>query len=340
MLLLFRESRMSIKPFQPIQLGPIKLDSNVVQGPLAGYSCAPLRALTWRYGCIGFATTEMLSAKALTYRNLEQKRYLWRDPDEGPLCYQLSANEPESLAKATARVSAQGANIIDLNAGCPVGKIRKKNCGSKHLAMPEQLYRCLHAIKSRTDAAVSVKIRVSEPKDDHCNKALIDAIQAAKIDFIIVHGRHWTERYDTPCRFKSIANLVNLTTLPVFANGDVTDTPSLLALFNQTGCAGVMVSRACVGQPWLFKQMYAEIAGEPFTRPSEKTIKALFLEHIDRLIKLENERVAVLEARSLVKYYTQHLSNSDYLITRIHQAASQKEIIRIVNGISNKTFIF
>ncbi|MBS0358542.1 MAG: tRNA-dihydrouridine synthase family protein, partial [Proteobacteria bacterium] len=219
---------------KPIQLGSLKLQSNIVQGPLAGYSCAPFRVLAWRYGQPGFCTTEMISANDLVHRREKPKRFLYRDPEEKILSYQLSGNDPLMLAKATEIVTKEGADIIDLNCGCPVNKIRRKNCGSKLLTTPEQLYQLIRAIKQNTDAVVSIKIRVASPVHDHDEALIIDAATKAGVDFITVHGRHWTERYDKLCQIEAIARIVKMTNLPIFANGDVADIDSLNHIFEKT----------------------------------------------------------------------------------------------------------
>jgi len=300
-----------------VRVGNITLASNLVQGPLAGYSCAPFRALTTRFGQPGFCTTEMISAKDLVHRRTPLKRYTWRDPTEGLLSYQLSGNDPDDLGRASAIVSELGADIIDLNAGCPVNKIRSKGCGSSLLANPEQLYTLVKAIKNNTGACVSIKIRVEGNQHDHNDAAVADAIQQGGADFVTVHGRHWTENYEAPCRIESIAAIKKHLQIPVFANGDVCDGASLERLLTQSGCDGVMIARASVGQPWLFQQLRAELSHNPYSPPSIEEVGTNFWEHIEGLIALENEKIALLEARKFAKYYARHLPQAAEFISEM-----------------------
>lgn len=310
---------------KPIQLGKLKLASNLVQGPLAGYSCAAFRTLIWEYSHPGFCTTEMISAHDLVHRKNKPQRYLYKDPTEKILSYQLSGNNPEHLAKATEIVNKAGADIIDLNCGCPVNKIRRKNCGSKLLTNPEQLFTLVSAIKQNTNAAVSIKIRVSTPINDHDDKEVVDAAIRAGVDFITVHGRHWTQRYDVPSQIEAIAHIVKLSTVPVFANGDVENHESLNQLFEKTHCAGVMIARASVGRPWLFSQLTSSTA-----TPSLPEIGHIFITHIERIKQLENDKLAVLQARKLAKYYGQHIMQCTEFVNEIQQAESLLQVIAIV----------
>lgn len=310
-----------------ITLGSVTLPSTIVQAPLAGYSCAPFRAITWRYGRPGFCATEMISAKHLVQSGSRQQRYLGKDPEEGILCYQFSANDPDTLGKATALVSeSYGADMIDLNCGCPVGKIRSKGTGSRLLAEPEKIHQLTKAMRQNTDGAVSVKIRISGKIGDHDDFAVIDAAQSAGVDFITVHGRHWTERYDVPCDFSSIKKIVDYAEVPIFANGDVEDRASLQAILNETNCAGVMIGRASVGQPWLF----AALTDENFIAPKPKEIADIFLEHIDGLIQLQDEKLAILQSRRLAKYYGRSLENRKEFTIAMQNASSRQEAEQLI----------
>lgn len=290
-----------------IRIGKLTLASNLVQGPLAGYSTAPFRVLTTRLSQPGFCATEMISAKDLVHRPKPSARYIYRSPEERVLSYQLSGNDPDELGRACVIVSKLGADLIDLNAGCPVNKIRSKACGSALLETPDRIYELIRAMKNHTDAQVTLKMRVAGPAADPQDLAVADAAEQAGADLLTVHGRHWTEKYDQPCRIDSIAAIKQQVSIPVFANGDVKDAQSLKHLLQQTQCDGVMIARSSVGRPWLFAAIRAQLNGLPFTPPSTEEIGALFWEHIQGLIALDGETQALLNARKFAKYYAQDL---------------------------------
>jgi tRNA-dihydrouridine synthase B len=292
----------------PLSLGHANFPSNIIQGPLAGISCAPFRYLSRRYGRPAFSCTEMISCKTLIHQEFRaQQRFTSIDPEEGPVCFQLASSCPLELAEAVKRVTDFGASLIDLNCGCPVKKIRKKGAGSSLLIDAPKLYQLIRAMKQSTHLPVSIKIRV-EGRDETFNRDIAAVVGEAGADFLVVHGRHWTEHYETPCRHDEIQFFVEQLKIPVIGNGDIGCLESLKKMF-ATGCAGVMIGRAGVGQPWLIQKLSAEMRGETFLTPNAQEISFIFLEHVERLAQLlGNEKFSILQARKFAKYYARGLA--------------------------------
>lgn len=310
---------------RPLLLGEKTFPVNLIQGPLAGVSCAPFRLLTSEYSQPAFTCTEMISCKTLIHQpGFAQQRYIAIDKAEGPVSFQLSGNDPYELATATKIATDAGADLIDLNCGCPVKKIRGKGAGSSLLLKPEKLYQLIHAMKQNTNVPVSIKIRVQGISDEKFHQEIATVVSDAGADFITVHGRHWSEHYETPCRHDQIQFFVEQLKIPVIGNGDVRDLESLRKMF-ATGCAGVMIGRAGVGQPWLIRKLMAEIQGKSFTVPLQPEIGAIFIRHVKQLIELlGNEKFAVLEARKLAKYYARTLNNRAEFVAAINQSETLK----------------
>ena len=307
----------------PLHLGNKTFPINLIQGPLAGLSCAPFRALTWRYSQPAFSCTEMISAKTLIHQpKLSYRRFVEKDPGEGPVCFQLSGNNPLEIAEAVKRVSDCGADLIDLNCGCPVKKIRNKGAGSSLLTQPSQLYQLITAMKQNTHLPVSIKIRVEGNSTDKFNLEVANVVRDAGADFLIVHGRHWTEHYETACNYADIQFFVEHLKIPVIGNGDIACSESLKKMFN-TGCAGVMIARAGVGQPWLIRQLIAEMQQQPYTKPDIAEIGELFNEHVIKLATLLlNDKFAIFQARKFAKYYARDLPNKTDFCHDINQCES------------------
>jgi len=257
----------------------------------------------------------MVSATHLVHAKKMPQRYLERDPNEGPLCFQLSAEDPAILAKAVQKISIIQPDIIELNCGCPVNKIRRKGAGSKLLTNPDQLKRLIQALRENTPSAISVKIRVANDERDQDDTLIGKIAEQEGADALVVHGRHWTEGYDKPCRLAQIKHLVDTVKIPVIGNGDVRDFQTLKTLFEATGCAGVMIARASMGQPWLFAQLEAEYQQRPFTKPSASIVGEVLINHIERLARLDSEFHAVLQARKIGKYYARHTIDSAHDFT-------------------------
>lgn len=291
-----------------LTLGNKQFPSRMIQGPLAGISCAPFRRLTWAYSKPAFSCTEMMSCKTLLYQaKAIQKRFVHKAPDEGPVCFQLAANDPSELAEATKRVTDCGADLIDLNCGCPVNKIRKTGAGSSLLLDPSKLYQLIRAMKQNTSVPVSIKIRVEGGSSDRFNASIAQVVSDAGADFLIVHGRHWHEQYETPCHHQDIQFFVENVKIPVIGNGDIACFDSLQKML-ATGCAGVMIGRAGVGQPWLIGQLQAQLNQTAFTRPQPAEIGSMFIEHVEQLSDLlASEKFAILQARKMAKYYARSI---------------------------------
>lgn len=319
---------MSLKP---LKLGNRTFPTNLIQGPLAGISCSPFRELIWRYSQPAFTYTEMISCKTILHQpKLALQRFIAKSKHEGSVCVQLSSAEPQELAAACKYVTDNGADLIDLNCGCPVKKIRSKGAGSRLLTEPAKLYRLIHAMKQNTHLPVSIKIRVEGKSDECFNQELVKVVSEAGADFLVVHGRHWTEHYETPCRHDQIQFFVEQLKIPVIGNGDIRDVASLRQMLN-TGCAGVMIGRAGVGQPWLIAQLMAEFSGLPFLKPSQNEIFKLFLEHIEALAQLlGSETLALLQARKLVKYYARDLNDKSELIRWVNDCESLQKLSDVI----------
>jgi tRNA-dihydrouridine synthase B len=316
-----------------LQLGNKTFPNNIIQGPLAGLSCAPFRTLTWRYSKPAFSCTEMISAKTLLHKTTStQRRYLEKDPEEGPVCFQIAGNNPYEIAEAVKCVTEQGADLIDLNCGCPVKKIRKKGAGSSLLSDASTLYQLITAMKQNTSVPISIKIRVEGKSGDTFNKEIAKVVRDAGTDYLIVHGRHWTEHYETPCNYPDIQFFVEELNIPVIGNGDVSCLTTLHKMF-ATGCAGIMIGRAGVGQPWLIDQLITEFQNKSFTKPSCEKIGALFIEHSIKLADLlSNEKFAVFQARTFAKYYARDLTNRKEFCDAINNCTMLKELIIITKN--------
>jgi tRNA-dihydrouridine synthase B len=290
----------------PLTIRGLTLSHRLIQGPLAGYSCAPFRQAFDAYQRPAYCVSEMISAKDALDKHQPDSRYLYRAPNEGVLCYQLSGTDPAIVAAAAQRVSLLGAQLVDLNCGCPKAKIRKKGAGSALLESPERLFSIIRAVREAICLPLTVKIRLL---GDARELALAKGIEAAGADALIVHARRWVDDYDVPCAWDAIARIKQAVSLPVIANGDIRDTPSLVQAFSRTGCDAYMISRAGCGAPWLYQQLLTGV-NEPITH--DEVVYHLMM-HLRRLAALDSEHQAVLQSKSLVRYYLKDRLNDENL---------------------------
>ena len=316
---------------QPLTLGGLSFPVNIIQGPLAGVSCAPFRRLVTEYSQPAFSCTEMISCKTINHARSMHRRYLHKDPHEGPVCFQLSGNDPEELGQAVRLVTAHGADLVDLNCGCPVNKIRSRGAGSRLLADPARIATLIHAMKQNTSVPVSIKIRVDGSSQETYNGELMSMLNASDVDFVVIHGRHWTQSYDEPCFYDQIRDFVQHLKMPVIGNGDIKCLASLKKM-QATGCAGYMVSRASVGRPWLIGHLIQESEQKIGITPSCEEKLQLLLRHVQALADLlQSEKAAVLQARTFAKYYVRDVLHMPQRNEKINQCHTLDDLCQLFN---------
>ena len=318
---------------KPLTIGKLDFATNLIQAPLAGISCAPFRELVWQFGAVAYCCTEMLSSQHLASGIDRSPRYNVVSPKEGPLCWQLSGKDPDILAKASERAIALGADLLDLNCGCPQPKIRKKGCGTKLLTQEKQLASLVKAMQHDPNTPVTVKMRIDSGLGDFDEVSTAAMLEQSGVDAIIVHGRSWQDDYSIACNYESIANIVNTVSIPVIGNGDIEDPSTLNKMFTETACAGFMIARASVGQPWLFQQL----TQFEFVKPNLSEIGQLFLQHASGLIALDGEFNAMMQCRKLGKYYARGLidSQSEFL-EQLYQVISYKQLENLIRAFFNE----
>ena len=315
---------------KPLHIANKTFPVNIIQGPLAGYSCSAFRLLTWEQSKPAFTCTEMISCNALAHQpKLTYRRYIEKDPNEGPVCFQIFGKDPEKIGHATKVVTDYGADLIDLNCGCPVKKVRRQHAGSSLLTDPATLYKLLSAMKKNTHLPIAAKIRVEGNSPDKFHAEIVKVVSDAGVDFLVVHGRHWNETYKDSCHYDQIQFFVEALKIPVIGNGNVFCINSLQKMF-ATGCAGVMVARAGVGQPWLIQKLIAQMRQQEFIDPSPEEIGVIFMRHIQLLEKLlGNEKFALLHARKIASSYTQGLHNKKEFCFAVNNCSNLQELKNI-----------
>lgn len=282
---------------QSFNIGSFTCQNRLIQGPLAGFSCAPFRKQVYCYLPPAYCVSEMISAHDVLHKHTISSRYLYRAAEEHALCYQLAGNDPEVIATAAQRLEQLGADLIDLNCGCPKAKIRKKKAGSALLEDLTHLISIIDKVKQNLSIPLTIKIRI---QGDERDTILAKAIEQAGADALIVHGRRWQDDYSIACNMQQIARIKQAVTIPVIANGDIACVETLQRMINMTGCDGFMISRASTGNPWLFQQLV--YINSPLVISHAERVDR-FIQHIEDLAALDTEHQAVLQSKSLVRYY-------------------------------------
>ncbi|MGH7163682.1 MAG: tRNA dihydrouridine synthase DusB, partial [Planctomycetota bacterium] len=292
--------------FPPLLLGPLRVWPPVVLAPMAGVTNYPFRALCRRYGA-GLYVSEMITARALAEGDPKTWRLAQFGPGERPRSIQLYGVEPDSLAAATQRLVGEGrVDHIDLNFGCPVRKVTSKGGGSAIPAKPRLLARLVRAVVGAAGhVPVTMKFRLG------IHDSLLTYREAGRVGqeegvrAVGLHARTAAQLYDGDARWDCIADLKARLAIPVLGNGDVWEAEDALRMMRATGCDGVIVGRACLGRPWLFRDLSDVFEGrEPENPPNLGEAIDVMLEHARLLCDWFGERRGMPMMRKFVAWYT------------------------------------
>ena len=313
-----------------MQIGNIKLDAPLVLAPMAGITDLPFRVICRRLGC-GMTVSEMVSAKGLLYKNVKTTEMLRIEDSERPAAIQLFGSVPAELAEAAQMVEASGADIIDFNMGCPVPKIVNNGEGSALMKNPQLAYEVLAAMVGAVKIPVTVKFRAGWD-DEHRNAVEIAfAAERAGVAAVAVHGRTRQQFYEGKADWSIIREVKQAVKVPVFGNGDIFTVADGLRMLAETGVDGLMIGRGADGNPWLFQQLKAALAGEPV--PEAPTLDArldLAAEHLDMLIDFKGEHISVKEMRRHISAYLKGLPHAAEFRGRFHKVDTREEFRQLL----------
>ena len=284
---------MSFPALAPLQIGPLRVEWPVFLAPMAGYTDAAFRSLCLEMGC-GAAVTEMVNAYGLTIDHRRTGFYLerWENEEGAAVGAQIYGSDPATMAAAAAKVAEGGGfAFIDINAGCPMPKIRNRGDGAGLMRTPERLAEIVRAVKGAVgEMPVTVKTRVGWDVD-HLNAMETTAgCEEAGADAIFLHGRVALVRHSGPSDWGMIAEVKAARRIPVIGNGGVNRAEDAAEMLRQTGVDGVMVGRAAIGKPWIFRDIAALARGEEAQEPSTDEIRGIIREHLRREVELRRRR--------------------------------------------------
>ena len=317
-----------------MQIGGLRLANPVVAAPMAGVTDRAFRIIARRFGC-GLAYTEMVSDQALLYGNRKTLAILNREGESGVLSVQIFGSNPDFLARAAQIAEEMGADIIDINMGCPTPKIVKNGEGAALMKDPRLAARIVREVVGRVNVPVTVKMR--KGWDEHSANAVELAlfVQEAGAAAVAVHGRLRTQFYSGKADWGIIRAVKEAVRIPVIGNGDVWSPQDAQAMLRETGCDGVMIGRAALGNPWIFRQTVHYLAtGELLPPPSLPERVAVALAHFDLLVETKGEKTAVLAMRKHAAWYLKGVPGAAKLRERVNRAQSAEELRGILKAIA------
>jgi len=322
-------------------IGDISISNSVVAAPMAGVSDRPYRSLARKMGA-GLAVSEMLTSKPELHKTSKTQFRMNIASEQAPVSIQLVGTEPDQLADAARFNEKNGADIIDINMGCPAKKVCKKLAGSALLENEKLVEQILQAVVNAVDVPVTLKIRTGITPKAKNAVTIAKIAEASGVQALTIHGRTRQCRFKGNAEYQTIAKVKQSVAIPIIANGDIQTPIKALEVLNETGADAVMIGRAAQGQPWLFHQIAEFIShGRIVQEPSFKQKTQIILDHVRAIHDFYGENLGVKFARKHIAWYFNYL-DSNKLVDRsvINQQQTQSNQLQHLQFALEKIELF
>ncbi|MCL5103973.1 MAG: tRNA dihydrouridine synthase DusB [Armatimonadetes bacterium] len=318
-------------------IGSVVVDPPLVLAPMAGVTNHAFRIICKRIGGVGLVSTEMFSAYAIKFRDPKTKSMIdWTD-EERPVSAQVFGGDPETVAVGARAMQGAGADIVDVNFGCPVPKVAKSGSGAKLLKDLDLAREILIAARQAVDIPLTIKTRVGWREGDRQVLELAKTAEICGVDAITVHGRTASQGYSGTADWDIIAEVKRSVGIPVIANGDVRAPEDAARIFELTGCDGVMIGRAALGNPWVFSRIAHYLrTGEFAPEPSVDDRFDAAMAHAEVLERLLGERRASKEMRGHLVWYLKGMPGAPKLRNMLMMTRSVGEILEVLHEARRK----
>jgi len=316
-----------------IKIGSLTLPHRAVFAPMAGFTDAPCRRLMAQHGA-GFTVSEMVSSRALVYKDYKTIGLLKAESNGAPYGVQLFGEVPEIMGEAAAAIEGYQFDFIDINMGCPAPKIVSGGAGSKLMLDPELCGRIVESVRAHTSRPVTVKMRKGWDAEHITAVQCAIACEQAGAAAVTVHARTREQMYAPGIDPDIIARVKAAVKIPVFGNGDIRSAEDAVKMVSETGCDGVMIARAALGDPWLFERVNAALEGAPEPKaPNLQAKMNAMRRQVEEMVEQKGEYTAMPQARAQTIHYMKGLKGAAYLRRICCELERLEDIDRLIEAV-------
>jgi tRNA-dihydrouridine synthase B len=302
-----------------MRIGRYELVNNLALAPMAGVTDLPFRLLCRRMGA-GIAAGEMLTCDVRLWHTEKSRRRMDHTGEPEPRVVQIAGGDPEMMVEAAQRNVDAGAQIIDINMGCPAKKVCNKAAGSALMRDEPLVQAILEAVVKAVNVPVTLKMRTGWDPEHRNGLNIARMAEASGIQALAVHGRTRTCMYQGNAEYETIRAIKHSVSIPIFANGDIDSAAKAKHVLEQTGVDGLMIGRSAQGRPWIFGEIHAALNGEFFVAPSIAKVRDIMLAHLRDLHAFYGEEAGVRVARKHIDWYAKSRASAPALRQAVMQA--------------------